>query len=246
MKNLYILICALLFFVNSFAQDITFIPRETAVNDTAGDEVVIYIDLTNISQTEQTVFVVRTINQMPSGWSTSLCFDYCYPDWIDSIATTQDFGSNPLQPGEMREVSVHFFTNNIPNTGTIQLQAGTFRNANQRITVDLQATTFDPTSVDDELSNITNFILEQNYPNPFNPQTKIRYNIPADILNRRLNVVLKIFDNLGNEISTLVDEEKSPGEYEIIFDASGLPSGIYFYRLSINNYSEVKAMILEK
>lgn len=234
-----------MFSSEGFSQEITFIPRMTSVSDTAGDEVVAYIDLTNISQSEQTVFVVRTVNQMPAGWSTSLCFDYCYPDWVDSIATTATFGSTPLQPGETREVSVHFFTNNVPNTGIVQLQAGTFRNPDQRITVEIQATTYDPSSVD-EFVSVNDFKLEQNYPNPFNPHTKIVYRVPSKVKGQNSKVVLKVFDMLGNEISTLVNEEKSSGHYEVLFNASNLSSGIYFYRLSVGSFSETKAMILEK
>ena len=69
--------------------------------------------------------------------------------------------------------------------------------------------------------------IEQNYPNPFNPTTKIRYEIPE-----RSFVTLKVYDVLGNEVATLVNEEKPVGSYEVEFNGFGLPSGIYFYRLS--------------
>lgn len=247
MKLINILSIVIIFSIEIFSQEITFIPRSNSVIDTAGDEVVAYIDLQNISQSEQTVFVIRTLNQLPNGWTTSLCFEYCYPDWVDSIATTATFGSNPLQPGEVREVSVHFFTNNIPNTGIVQLQAGTFRNPDQRITVDIQATTFDPTSVEDNSDLLNEFKLEQNYPNPFNPTTKIKFNIPS-VGSELAQTVLKVFDVLGNEVATLVKEEKASGYYEITFDAGqfNIPSGIYFYRLTAGNFTQTKAMLLEK
>ncbi len=243
MRFLFIYAISLILSVQLTAQDITFIPRETSVNDTIGDEVVMYIDITNISQSEQTVFVVRTLNQMPSGWSTSLCFDYCYPDWVDSIATTPDFGSSPLQPGETREVSVHFFTNNVPNSGMVQLQAGTFRNPDQRITVELQASTFDPTSVDYDIELINNFELSQNYPNPFNPSTKIQFTIGSSQI-----IQLKIYDTVGREITTLISGYKSAGTYELTFNSEdyNIPSGIYFYRLTAGTSAQTKAMILEK
>ncbi|WP_337864781.1 T9SS type A sorting domain-containing protein [Ignavibacterium sp.] len=248
-------------FSSSFllAQEITFIPRQTAVNDTAGDEVIIYIDLVNVSQAEQTVFVLRTLNQLPPNWTTSLCFDFCYPDWVDSIATTSTFGSSPLLPGEMREVSVHFFTDNIPNSGLVELQAGTFRSPDQRITVELQASTFDPTSVENDFDQVNNFTLEQNYPNPFNPSTKIRFVIPNEVRNlknfsslapRNDNsfVILKVYDVLGNEVATLVNENKPAGSYEVLFDASknNLPSGVYFYQLRAGSFTQTKLMLLEK
>jgi hypothetical protein len=87
----------------------------------------------------------------------------------------------------------------------------------------------------------SHFELGQNYPNPFNPSTKIRYEIPE-----RSFVTLNIYDILGNEIATLVKEEKLAGEYEIEFNAANLPSGIYFYTLSAGNYFSTKKMILLK
>lgn len=85
------------------------------------------------------------------------------------------------------------------------------------------------------------FILYQNYPNPFNPTTKIRYGI-----SKMSFVTLKIYDILGREVTTLVNEEKPGGQYEVEFDASGLPSGIYFYRLISDQFIKTKQMVLVK
>ena len=83
--------------------------------------------------------------------------------------------------------------------------------------------------------------LGQNYPNPFNPATTIRYSIP-----QTSQVIIKVFDILGNEMETLINEEKPVGNYEIEFDASKLPSGVYFYRLQADNFIETKKMALMK
>jgi len=93
----------------------------------------------------------------------------------------------------------------------------------------------------DEVGKPFNFFISQNYPNPFNPTTKIEYSVPHSS-----NVVIKVFDILGKEIETLVNEEKSIGSYEVEFNAAGLPSGIYFYRLQDGNYIETKKMVLIK
>jgi photosystem II stability/assembly factor-like uncharacterized protein len=85
------------------------------------------------------------------------------------------------------------------------------------------------------------FSLSQNYPNPFNPKTIIRFQIKDSRF-----VTLKIFDILGKEIATLVNEKQSPGTYEVTFDGSGLNSGIYFYKLQADNFSEIKKMVLIK
>ena len=96
-------------------------------------------------------------------------------------------------------------------------------------------------SVQDNKKKIVpnNFILYQNYPNPFNPTTTIYYSIP-----KTSNVELKVFDILGREVAELVNEEKPAGNYTVNFDASKLSSGIYFYQIRTNNYSETKKMIL--
>ena len=95
------------------------------------------------------------------------------------------------------------------------------------------------------------FSLSQNYPNPFNPTTKIRFNIPPLEGDRGRISQLIIYDVLGMEIKTLVNEQLKPGTYEVEFDPeksgqAGLPSGVYFYKLFTNGFSETKKMVLLK
>ncbi|MBK8944393.1 MAG: hypothetical protein IPM32_03885 [Ignavibacteriae bacterium] len=115
----------------------------------------------------------------------------------------------------------------------------------------------------------SSFELYQNYPNPFNPTTTIKYSIPSfsvssieernlrDFssqvyqmrlahLNDNVKITLKVFDVLGRENNTLVNEIQKPGNYEIQFDGNFQPSGIYFYRLQFNNFSKTKSMLLLK
>lgn len=93
---------------------------------------------------------------------------------------------------------------------------------------------------DDELIN-KSFLLSQNYPNPFNPTTVISYRLPVTS-----KATLRVYNVLGNEVATLVDEYKPAGSYEIVFDALGLASGIYYYQLSAENFFETKKMIYLK
>ncbi|MBK7377890.1 MAG: T9SS type A sorting domain-containing protein [Ignavibacteriales bacterium] len=102
------------------------------------------------------------------------------------------------------------------------------------------------TSIDEEGETPTEFTLEQNYPNPFNPKTKIKYTIPSNVKNQTSNVSLKVYDILGKKVAELVNENKPAGEYEILFEASELPSGIYLYQLQAGNFIESKKMILIK
>jgi hypothetical protein len=85
------------------------------------------------------------------------------------------------------------------------------------------------------------FLLSQNYPNPFNPVTSIKYEVGGFQF-----VSIKVYDVLGKEVATLINEEKPAGEYGVEFDGTGLPSGIYFYQLKAGEYSETRKMVLMK
>jgi hypothetical protein len=105
------------------------------------------------------------------------------------------------------------------------------------------------TDVGEGDNNPYEYSLEQNYPNPFNPSTTISYSVPTKGF-----ILLKVYDALGKEITTLVEEEKSEGTYQVTFNAYSLTSGIYFYRLiasnssenSSNDFSKTKKMMLVK
>jgi hypothetical protein len=96
---------------------------------------------------------------------------------------------------------------------------------------------------------VSEFVLSQNYPNPFNPVTKIKFTVPnvgdANFASTT-NLLLKVYDILGSQIATLVNEQKSPGTYEVEFDGSNLSSGIYFYELRSGKTLLTKKMMLIK
>ena len=95
------------------------------------------------------------------------------------------------------------------------------------------------TEVEDEKLSVKEFYLEQNYPNPFNPSTIIRNTVPSATLSEVEGslITLKVYDILGNEVITLVNEVQQAGSYQIEFSADGLPSGIYFYKLQVGSSS---------
>lgn len=99
----------------------------------------------------------------------------------------------------------------------------------------------EPTAVENEGNLPDAFSLEQNYPNPFNPSTIIKFT-----LLHSTNVSITVFNSLGEEVSLLVNIFKEKGTYSIKFNAAGLPSGIYYYKLIAGSFSEVKKMILKK
>ncbi|MCW8995839.1 MAG: T9SS type A sorting domain-containing protein, partial [Psychromonas sp.] len=119
---------------------------------------------------------------------------------------------------------------------TRELVAGTYGRSMYKIDLNLI-----PSNIESSEPVVSGFNLEQNYPNPFNPSTKIKYTI-----TQTSNVVIKVFDILGNDITTLVNEEKPAGNYEVDFKATDLASGIYLYKLITNEFSETKKMILLK
>lgn len=132
------------------------------------------------------------------------------------------------------------FTLTAPSAGIYKVNAG-YKSPNRR---------WDSTTVAIVLADIGNnliestpqtFELNNNYPNPFNPSTKISYSIP-----KQSRVTLKVYDLIGNEVSTLVSEEMAAGNYEFEFDASKLGSGVYLYKLQAGNFIETKKMILLK
>ena len=93
--------------------------------------------------------------------------------------------------------------------------------------------------IEDNLTLPQEFALAQNYPNPFNPSTTIRYELP-----QTAHVRIKIFDVLGRQVETLIDEEKEPGRYNIVVNAADLASGVYFYRIEAGDFRMVRKMLL--
>ncbi len=97
----------------------------------------------------------------------------------------------------------------------------------------------------DKLSTIQNFPtifkLYQNYPNPFNPKSTIKFDLPKEV-----NVTIKVYDLLGKEVKTLVNEFKKAGFHQVEFDASNYASGVYFYRIEAGSFVQAKKMVLVK
>lgn len=97
------------------------------------------------------------------------------------------------------------------------------------------------TDIGENSANPTLFMLYHNYPNPFNPSTKIKYSVPEEEF-----ISIKIYDALGNQISSVVNERKPAGVYEVEFNGSGLSSGVYYYKIEAGSFKQTKKMILNK
>jgi hypothetical protein len=227
----------------SFAQDIEIItPQMTKYEPLGTTDIDIEFEVVNISPFTQTIFEVRTIENLPTNWSSSMCFgDLCFAPFIDSVATTPDFQTPPIEPNDTLKTSIHVYPDQVNiGTGYIQIEVGTFRNPDIRYVLDFTATT-DPAVSVNEVNLLNTYYLSQNFPNPFNPSTSISYNVGEPGL-----VQLKVYNVLGVEVASIVNEQQNAGNYTIGFDAAKLSSGVYFYSLSVNNFTQTRKMILEK
>lgn len=146
---------------------------------------------------------------------------------------------------------VDYTNNNVKRVdiaGSNQMSIPTGYNILSKIDTD-----FNPaiTNIENPELQLFSFNLSQNYPNPFNPSTKIKYEIPGQARNDNILVTLKVYDVLGNEVATLVNEEKPAGDYEVEFsshsdEGQNLSSGVYFYQLNTGEFIQTKKMILIK
>ena len=159
--------------------------------------------------------------------------------WANPVLSPSPFLEGGWENGSVRSGSVILLGDTLYmwyNGSSVPLCGG-----KSDASIGLAKSFFEPVPVEVELGALNSYFLEQNFPNPFNPSTKIEYSIP-----QLSNVVMKVFDVLGNEIETLVSEEKPTGAYELNWNAQQMPSGIYFYQLRAGSFIETKKMILLK
>jgi hypothetical protein len=185
---------------------------------------------------------VRILKIYPdSTWSSSMCgAGQCYGSNVDTVPPFFAHQNFQLAPGESDTLSVDVSGKTV-GFATIVVKAFVTSNPSGAIvdTFRVQLVPFIGISQINEI--VQDYNLKQNYPNPFNPVTNIKFDIP-----KISNVILKIFDITGKEISTLINEKLEAGTYETQWNASEYSSGAYFYRLETKDFSETKRMILFK
>jgi hypothetical protein len=193
----------------------------------------IVLQLSNVSETEQ----ASLPKPLPKG--PSLRSDFKHLKFVDNIEETII-----LNPKETKELIFTFDVEyNIGKTEADTIEFVITDNKSINITKQFIL----------QYTSPTEYKLEQNYPNPFNPTTKIRYAVSQDVRSEKQEVSLKVYDILGNEVTTLVNEQKDPGYYEIDFNAHNLPagrqglaSGVYIYRLTAGSFISTKKMMVLK
>lgn len=240
-KHLLLLVIFATFATVVKPQTFEFVPDHTTITDTLGSELIFEFRLKNISASPQTIYILRPVDVLPHpDWTSSLCFDEgCFAPFVDSVATTVDFGSSPLQPGEERDFSVHIFTMTQDGSATVVVEAHNLANPAESYAHTLTGRT-SPVSVEDEVLP-GGFSLGQNFPNPFNPSTSVAFTLP-----QAGDVSLAIYDVTGKKVMEAATGYFEAGTHTLRVDASPLPSGVYMYRLVSGQYSATKKMILEK
>jgi hypothetical protein len=182
-------------------------------------------------------------------------FDFTWMNYIDFLNVNY-FGTQRLTKRYTYQISLNFFEYNlVQNIGLCfayrsGYPSGLIYQYEIRGCV-IHGVVYGDTSNPTGLTQISNetpksFSLSQNYPNPFNPTTKIQFSIPSHSHLERAGVRLIIYDALGHEIQTLVNELLQSGTYEVIFDASNFSSGVYYYKLETESFTQTKKMVLIK
>ncbi len=161
-----------------------------------------------------------------------------FPGMVADISETFGHAAQHLEKISDTEYRAHIVYMADPSVGV-----GVFGEGDIAALADILYTTYDIvlTSVDDDANLVRNFDLAQNYPNPFNPSTVINYT-----LAERSNVTLKVYDVLGKEVASLVNNSQEVGSHQVTFDASNLASGLYIYTLNAGNFTSSKKMMFLK
>jgi Secretion system C-terminal sorting domain len=185
----------------------------------------------------------RQLNDIPANWETQMCYDLCYAPFVDTIAPY------PLPPYDIapNQIDTFFYIDFLgedEGVGHAIVRMFNTDNISEYVEQSFKVQIGDGVGIHQISSNVEEFRLDQNYPNPFNPSTKIRFSIPKnDFVN------LKVYDILGNEVSNLVDNRQlNVGSYEYEFSTAGLnlSSGIYYYKLTTSQFTQVRKMMLIK
>ncbi|MBU0528428.1 endonuclease/exonuclease/phosphatase family protein [bacterium] len=225
------------------------------VNEKEIDEVLNFAGVKMAMQSNNNTIIVGDFNATPNTPSYLKMTNANYTDSYKFIHPNSD-GFTASFPGQTIRIDYIF----VPSYSDLVIN-NSYLFGDQPISQDFYCsdhlgilTTFSNPSyvdVEDDEYITAEFTLSQNYPNPFNPSTTIKYNIPLNPPSKGDSeatgcVTLKVYDIQGNEITELVNAKQQPGDYQIVFDGKNQSNGIYFYKLSHGNKSEIKKMLLVK
>ena len=187
-----------------------------------------------------TIAVVRRINSLPEGWTSSICLgELCYNELIDSVTIQLDMGDSTA-------CGVLIWINEVEGTGTVQLDLFDLQNMDEHIIVDLNIYTGSTVGIDINSVFPKQMVLYPAFPNPFNPVTTLRYNLPEDGM-----VNITIYDMMGRIVRTLENSKQAAGFKSIQWNATNdvgqtVSAGLYLYTIHSRDFSQTKKMILLK
>jgi len=193
----------------------------------------------NISSSTVTIAVVRRINALAEGWTSSICLgELCHNESIDSV-TIQ------LDPGDSTACGILAWTNGV-GMGTVQLDLFDLQNMDEHIIVDLNIYTGSTVGIDINSVFPKQMVLYPAFPNPFNPVTTLRYNLPEDGM-----VNITIYDMMGRIVRTLENSKQAAGFKSIQWNATNdvghpVSAGPYLYTITSGYFKQTKKMVLLK
>lgn len=246
MKRILLVILVLGFTTTSFAQNFIFYRISPAI--VVGDTSSFLATATkgifkNISGVTQSFKFIRVVNNLPAGWTSSLCVGInCYASTADTVPPP---GAPQilLGPNEQDTLTIDVYGQTI-GLGTIVIKCFTLSNPSQYLVDTFRVQLTAANSIHKIASEVTRYELFQNYPNPFNPVTNIRFS-----LAKSANVSLDVFDLTGRKVASLLNDVRlMEGVYLIDFNAQnfGLGSGVYYYRLGTGEFTQTRKMVLIK
>jgi len=195
--------------------------------------------LNNTSSSTITIAVVRRVNALPEGWTSSICLGgICYNESLDSVAIE-------LNSGDSTDCGILAWTNGV-GTGMIQLDLFDLNNINEHIFVDLNIYTGTSAGVGDDRLVPKQIILYPSFPNPFNPVTTLRYYLPEDAM-----VNINIYDMMGRLVRTMVNSQQNAGYRSIRWNATNdagepMSAGLYLYMIKAVEFRQTRKMVLLK
>jgi hypothetical protein len=248
-KNFFwpVLLAALPF--GAMGQSFAFKADTVSRTGSPGMLVILDADIQNLSQQALRLRILRVKNELPPGWSTSLCSgELCFPPEVDQYSIPDAaFGIPPLAAGQTAQFHLNFNTDAImPGSASVPIRVENIDNPNEFAELTFTASTRTTGVHENHSPRPGMFRLLANYPNPFNPSTKIRFEIGGV---KPVVVALCVYDLLGQKLAVLLAASLSPGNYETAWDGRdqfgrAAPSGVYFYELQAGAFRERRQMLL--
>ncbi|MBD3289126.1 T9SS type A sorting domain-containing protein [candidate division KSB1 bacterium] len=243
-----ILTLVVLFSSHALAQNFNFISDTLTKHGQPGETIVLDADIINLSQQELQLRVERLENNLPSGWTSSLCGgELCFPPFTHSYTIPDSsLGIPELAPGDTSEFHLNFYSNEIADVGTAMIRVVNLNDTTEFEELFFTASTQPVYVKRNEKQQPAKFRLHQNYPNPFNPVTTIRFEICGKGF---AEVRLAIYNATGQIITILVSEKFTSGNYEVEWNATDrrgnlLPSGMYLIEMRSGTNRTISKMML--